>query len=94
VNPEIQNSPIKGILTIKQVAAYTIAVLAIAGLYYNMMERVKDARIKSEENNAILQEIRQDRKEDERIFNVRITYIENRQRGDQIRLTILETKLK
>lgn len=93
MSPEVQDAPIKGYLTLKQIVAYTVAVFALAALYYNMIERVKDARKVSDENNDILHEIRQDRKEESRLNNVRISDIEGRQRTDNIRLTILETKM-
>jgi hypothetical protein len=92
MSPEVQNTPIKGYLTFRQIVGYTVAVFAVATLYYNMIERVRDARNVSDENNQILHEIRQDRKEEARMNNVRISDIENRQRADNIRITILETQ--
>lgn len=97
MSEEIQNVPFKGALTIRQIVAYTVAIgasiVTVVALYFNIIGRIHDAQTVSEDNNNILQEIRTDRKDDARMYNVRITDIENRQRADNIRITILETQL-
>lgn len=94
MSTEIQNQPLKGYLTIKQIIAYTIAIVSVVALYFNIAGRINDAQKVSEDNNKLLQEIRSDRKEEARMNNLRITDLENRQRTDNVRITILETEFK
>jgi len=98
MSPTIDNQPIKGTLTIKQIVAYTVAIVvtvsSVVGLYFNIIGRIDEAQKVSEDNNKILQEIRQDRKEEARMNNLRLADVESRQRTNDIRLTVIETELK
>lgn len=89
---DIQDTPIKGSLTIKQVVAFAGAVIAIAGLYFSMISQIKRAMEVSQGNQDILKEIQNDRKEADRVNNIRLTNIELDQREAKIRLTQLENK--
>lgn len=80
-------------LTWKQVAPIVTLIIGAVWVYFNITKQIESAQNVSESNNAILQEIRNDRKEESRLFNLRINDIENRQRSDNIRLTLLEAQL-
>ena len=78
----------------KVMAAIITGVLVIAGLYWNLQNQVEQAQNISRDNNDILHEIRQERKEQERINDIRLGTIENQLQTQEIRITVLETILK
>lgn len=69
-------------------------VLLIAGLYWNLQAQVERAQDISRENNQILQEMRNERKETERVNAARMTALEIAMAELRIRVTGLENLKK
>jgi hypothetical protein len=80
-------------ITWKQVVAFVIVIVTGVGVYFSVREMAKKAYEQSVENGRVLNEIQSDRKESERLNNIRLTNIELDQREAKIRLTNLETDL-
>jgi hypothetical protein len=80
-------------LTWKQVTPIVGIIVGAVWVYFNITKQIETAQKVSESNNEILQEIRNDRKEEARLFNIRIADIENRQRTDNVRITLIEAQL-
>lgn len=73
--------------TIKTVISYTLGVIGIASIYFDIKSSITN-------NREILQEIKADTKEKDRLSEARLRDIEASQRTTDIRLTIIETQLK
>jgi len=80
-------------LTWKVIAPVVVGIVGAVWVYFNITNQIETAQRVSESNNEILKEIRQDRKEESRLFNLRIVDIENRQRTDNVRITLMEAQL-
>lgn len=81
-------------LDAKSMAGIIAAVLTLAGLYWNLQAQVQRAQDISKENNAILQEIRHERKEQERLNQARMNALEIGLAELRIRITGLENQDK
>ena len=92
INKPLEERTIPGV-TVKQLWKLGVAIVAILSFVFVMLKRISDAESVSQDNNAILKEMQQERKESERINNIRLTNIELDQREAKIRLTNLESKM-
>jgi len=90
---EIQHTPIKG-LTLGGLWKAAGIVAFAAWVYFSLVGRINDAQRVSQDNNGILREMQSDRKEYDRVNNIRLTNIELDQREAKIRLTTIENQIK
>lgn len=89
----IETKEIRGI-TIKQIATYSAFIISAALLYFgNKVETLRN-REETIKNRELMQEFKNEWKEQQRFNDIRMKEHEQLQRLMDIRLTVVETQIK
>lgn len=97
---ELADRELRGV-TGRQIIAFASAIIIACTMYFTMMGKIGRAAEKSTENGDALKELitsknesEKDKKEVDRLLNIRLTAIELEQREFKVRLDVLESKSK